>query len=105
MSETTIQRRRSPRYAFQTIQRIAPVTPDRKPESRDFVPVRCHDISRGGFSFYYDEKPAFRQLVALVTAGQKCLYLTAEVVHIQKVAGPNGDQYLVGCRFTGRRGG
>lgn len=102
MDKSIVQRRRMPRFAFDSIQRVAPLSNGKKPNPGDFIPVRCRDISRGGFSFYLDERPDFTQIVVLVCDNQKCIYLTAQVVYVHELDNQEKGRFLVGCRFLGR---
>ncbi|WP_347246512.1 PilZ domain-containing protein [Thermogutta sp.] len=102
MDESIVQRRRTPRFAFEAIQRIAPVTDNKKPDPGDFFPVRCRDISRGGFSFYLNERPDFTELMALVSDNHKCIYLMAQVVYVRELENHDKGRFLVGCRFLSR---
>ena len=90
------------RLRFDSIQRVAPLSNGKKPNPGDFIPVRCRDISRGGFSFYLDERPDFTQIVVLVCDNQKCIYLTAQVVYVHELDNQEKGRFLVGCRFLGR---
>ncbi|MBC7353215.1 MAG: PilZ domain-containing protein [Thermogutta sp.] len=75
-----------------------------KTGSAGFLSGRCRDISRGGFSFYLDERPDFTELMALVSDNHKSIYLTAQVVYVHELENHEKGRFLVGCRFLGRAG-
>ncbi len=99
------QRRRTPRYAFPAVHWIAPIKGDERPTPADFIPVRCRDISRSGFSFWLEEPPDFRELVARIQHGTEILYVKAEVIHVTRPADGSTPGVVVGCRFEERISG
>ncbi len=77
----------------------------KRPAAADFRPVRCRDISRSGFSFWFDEPPDFRELVARVQHGTEILFVKAEVVHVTRPEDGSAIGFIVGCRFRERISG
>lgn len=97
-----LERRRAHRYSFGSIQWVAPLHGDKRPGPGDFVPVRCCDISKTGFSFWLDEQPDFRELVVQIQKGTGVMFIKAEVVHTKRQGLAGHERFLVGCRFNGR---
>jgi len=124
----TSERRKHQREPFPTIQRVAARRePDGEiPNESEFIDVVCHDLTRGGFSFFMPDRPDFDSLVAAFSGGMGVIYVFAEIVHCdgvlvypsgmaQRIAGwpieiddldPIGrnakPMTLVRCRFTER---
>jgi hypothetical protein len=120
------ERRGGDRRAFFADHRIAPVEGDELPDESAFVRVRCHDLTRSGFSFYLPRRPDFTSLVAALGEPPEVIYIRARVMHcatvvvhplglVEHVQGqpgsvnhetPTGEpvlpMVLVGCRFTHR---
>lgn len=124
--ETAAERRRRRRQGFQSIQRIALPRKPGIPAETDFVEVRCHDLTRQGFSFLLPSRPTFDLIVAAFGAPPDVIYVLAKVTHCAEVlvsasgsvqpatergGGPNPraaadatarPMVLVGCRFIER---
>lgn len=79
-------RRRHVRYmADRAVLFIAPTHRyGEVPCPNSFFPVRCKDLSRGGFSFFLSEPPDFAILVVQLGTEQRPIYMEAEVVHFSK---------------------
>jgi len=119
-------RRSSDRRPFFANHRIAPVRGEEFPEDSAFIPVRCYNLTRSGFSFFLPERPDFTRLVAAFGSGDEALFVGAGVIHCQdvlihelgaveffgqsrrrnesrkRVADSGTPMVLVGCRFTER---
>jgi len=100
-----LERRRSRRYQFGSVQWVAPLQGDERPGPGDFVPVRCCDISKTGFSFWLDDAPDFRELVVQIQKGTGVVFIKAEVVYTKRQGPAGHERFLVGCRFKGRLSG
>ena len=124
--EASHERRQSPRALFESSQRIAPWDGGRFPEDAEFFAVRCHDLTRAGFSFLMPGEPPFAMLVAAFGRPPDETYVAAEVAHTEYVllypsgrverpeygdvgvegakpqAEPATRMILVGCRFARR---
>ena len=124
--EADQDRRRNSRNLFECIQRIAPWDGGGFPEDSEFRAVRCHDLTRAGFSFLMPTEPQFHALVAAFGSPPQVIYVGAEVTHAEHVllhpsgrverpdddareagaarppAEPATRMLLVGCRFTRR---
>mgnify|MGYP000885577272 CR=1 FL=1 len=97
-----IDRRRSPRYAFSTVQRLAPCdNPDAPTGQLKFATVHCADVSTGGLSLIMPSQPTFKHAVMELKTPAKPIYVVVEVVRIEPAPTTPG-QLLVGCRFLKR---
>ncbi|MGQ9506105.1 MAG: PilZ domain-containing protein [Thermogutta sp.] len=99
---TRVQRRRSPRYSFEAVEWVAPVKGATFPSLGDFVPIRCRDISKSGFSFWLDTPPDFQELIVRIQKGTNAVFVKAEVIHVTRHTASDSHKFLVGCRFTER---
>jgi len=121
-----VERRKLKREPFPAVQRIAVRRGPWIPSESEFISVRCHDLTRQGFSFLLPQQPSFDRLVAALGAPPDVVYVVAEVVRCTDVlvyppgsgkpawalsgdssyTDPNGQtaipMVLVGCRFTDR---
>ena len=119
-------RRRERRRSFLSSQRIAPRRGPGVPDESQFFEVPCHDLSRGGFSFFAPNRPDFDSLAVAVGTPPEGIYKAAQVAHCEDVLGDSfgevrpvggpGEQLdqqdldgrpampmvMVGCRFNGR---
>ena len=123
--EPGAERRHQPRSAYGVVQRIAPWTGQQSPRRAGFLPVVCHDLNQGGFSFLTPNPPQCDTLVVELGPQSAAIYVLARVMHCHKVVlYPSGklaragaaskqdsaDQAasggipltLVGCRFLRR---
>jgi len=98
----TSDRRRAPRRSYRYRQLIAPVVDDTLPDRHEFTEVECNDIAVGGFSFLSSKPPQSDTLVVALGAPHRLIYLTAQIVHINRVRRDGRWNYLVGCCYTGR---
>lgn len=120
------ERRGQTRRAFLIDNRIAPIRAGQLPDESAFISVRCNDLTRFGFSFFFPARPDFSSLVVAFGRGPETIYVGAEVIHCDDVLihplgvverlpagragrsprGPEGSSgvpaVLVGCRFTRR---
>ncbi len=94
------ERRATPRYAYQVMQRISPVLGNEFEWKERFRKVVCKDISASGISFYLSSEPYFAQLEIELRGNGTILYVAAEVVGSHLVAGLE-PYHLVRCRFNG----
>jgi hypothetical protein len=121
------ERREGDRRPFRHSQWIAPGYAQEIPPESALVEVRCRDLTQGGFSFFFPEKPTFDRLVVAFRSPEP-MYVAAKVVHCREVlvddrgavvwaetpasappaAASNGTtatpQVLVGCQFLRRLG-
>ena len=91
----------SPRYAFPAIQAVAPYDGVTLPEAEMFRPVRCHDLSQRGISFFWTTTPTFKYAVVKLNLRAQPAYLMVRVVRSMPIAGLN-NEYLVCCQFLSR---
>jgi hypothetical protein len=97
-AEDRLDRRASAREAYPVVQSIAPYDGKHMPRPEAFCPIRCCDLSAGGFSFLLPKPPSFRRLVVALGTPSGILYLDAEVAHCSLHPRPTGD-FVIGCRF------
>jgi hypothetical protein len=90
------------RHPYASVEKIGPIRDGRMPRPRDFVSVRCADLSRNGFAFISDELPPFHSLVVALGVRGKPIFLTAAVMHSTPVERDGKPVYHVGCEFNGR---
>lgn len=95
------ERRRSPRRPYRYRQLIAPCG-EQMPAAEDFIEVDCADISAGGLSFYYPERPAFSQVIVALGQAPFLTHFKAKVVRVVDLSNEAENRFLVGCQFTGR---
>ena len=95
------ERRTSERHAYPVVQMLAPCNALQLPEEDAFREVRCHDISRGGFSFLWSKPPDFEFVVVSLGKGSHRISLTARVVRSSPSPGLQ-DDFLVCCEFLDR---
>jgi hypothetical protein len=98
---TKRERRTSERCAYPLIQMLAPCHSSRPPDESEFRAVRCHDISRGGLSFFWPAPPDFEYLVVSLRGGTDTISLKARVVRSRAIADLE-NEFLVCCRFVTR---
>lgn len=120
------ERRGAERKPFPSMQRIAQRRGPGIPEASEFIEVKCHDLTRRGFSFLLPSQPNFHAVVAAFGTPPKVIYVAARVSHYHHVlVYPSGlvkrmedravqvgsedlrsqsatPMVLVGCRFTER---
>lgn len=114
-------KRRHVRYSADTsVLFIAPTQKyGEKPSQKDFFPVRCKDLSRGGFAFFLHEAPDFATLVVQLGSQRSPIYMEAEIVHFsqtERIANKSawdilgreyashfdGSAFQIGCQFIKR---
>jgi len=91
-----VERRAEPRRPFPVVQRIAVRRGLEFPDESEFTEVRCHDLTRGGFSFLLSSRPDFDSLVAAFDMSSKTIYLAAQVAHVEDVLVDSSGQVLRG---------
>jgi PAS domain S-box-containing protein len=95
-------RRRTHRKDFPYFQLIGPIHNKRLPRADEYLEVRCRDISPTGFSFITQTPPDYQELVVALGAYPSQLYLTAEIIHVNRHREYGHDLVLVGCQYTSR---
>lgn len=86
------------RFAYSTRQYVAPWIEGRIPESADFQPVLCHDLSVGGISFFAEQQ--LSDHVVVVLDGPK--FILCRVCHTRPTFADGEHRYLIGCQFVRR---
>ncbi|HEY2881874.1 MAG TPA: hypothetical protein VGJ15_05560 [Pirellulales bacterium] len=94
-------RRDNDRVPFHCVQLVAPYPNGQFSAASKFRHVRCQDLSPTGMSYYDTELPECPQLLVLL-GSSPVVILTAEVVHQKPVDEEGRNEFLIGCRFTGR---
>ena len=72
------------------------------PGPDEFFAVTCNDIGAGGFSFLTHRPLPSDGVVVALGNPPKLTYLTAKVVHVNRVEYQGRWVFLVGCTYTGR---
>jgi hypothetical protein len=85
LKDEPAERRRGLRHPFRVVQRIAPRRGPQFPEDHEFVEVRCYDLTRAGFSFFFPIRPDFKTLVAAFGTPPQWIYVGAEVARCDSV--------------------
>ena len=83
------------------LQYVAPYVEGRLPGSADFMQVRCHDLSLGGFSFLSDYPPDYEQVIVALGSSPPIL-MSARVAHHSPTTVDGQACHLVGCQFIAR---
>jgi len=96
-----IEQRRAVRESFDGIQSIAPYGDGQPPDPADFRQVRCQDLSVNGVSYFDDEPPTFNRFL-MVLGSNPAVCMIGEVIRYTKVAGVDGPEFVIGCKFVGR---
>jgi hypothetical protein len=92
LQDEPAERRRTARHPFSVVQWIAPRRGSHFPDDHEFLEVRCHDLSRAGFSFFLPIRPDFRALVAAFGTPGQLVYVGAEVLRCHSVlVYPSGE--------------
>jgi hypothetical protein len=102
--QSPAERRQRPRHPFPSRQRIAVSRGPGIPDDAEFIEVRCHDLTRQGFSFLFPGRPEFTSLVAALGTPPDMIYVAAEVSHWADVlVDSSGRVEHVGTRTARRK--
>lgn len=102
VSVMNLERRRGMRRSYPYRQMIAPIIGNQLPAPDQFFPVLCNDISAGGFSFLIHQPLATNGLVIALGVAPQISYLTAKVVHVNRVDFQGRKMFHIGCCYTGK---
>ena len=94
-------RRNRERRTYRVLQWVAGCPDEGLPKRKAFRQVRCHDISRGGLSYYTEQPPLDELLVVGLGSGGQTTYLKCRVANCVRVDETNGA-FRVGCEFICR---
>ena len=97
-----VERRSRPRREYPYLQLVAPLRGKHAPTDDMFAEMLCHDISSRGFAFITTKKPDYDKVVVAFGTAPTIVYLIADVRHATPKPGTKPQQYIVGCRYTGR---
>ncbi len=106
--EPEAEQRYESRRAFRLTQRIATGYCWEVPPESAWIDVHCYDLTKGGFSFFLDEKPTFERLVAKFRSAEP-IFVAARVHHWRPVLVDGWDGIIepntpsVGAISTGRQ--
>ncbi len=94
-----VERRTSDRWLYPETQLLGPYGVWGLPTRQMFREVRCHNISKGGVSFFLPRPPVFE--LAVIEVGNRPIteYHLIQLVHYVEHVDAK-KQYLVGCRFV-----
>ena len=111
-------RRGHARESFPSLHKVAPYDGVTLPQPPDFVDVRCHDLSRGGFSYLSAIRPASTNLIVAfgvipdITCMEARIVRAIDVIEnpstglLERIDDPAGEigvpLVLVSCRFIRR---
>jgi hypothetical protein len=89
------------RHPFFCRQWAAPYDGVRAPESHEFFPVQCRDISSGGISFFLDRTPTYEMIVIRLAGPAESRYLTARIKRTTPSGNLEYGRHVIGCKFLG----
>jgi hypothetical protein len=93
------------RHAYDTYEYAAPLDDGQLPAAEAFQPVRCHDISGDGISYFVEDAPQYDTVVISVGHSRRNLFVIAKVGHSRAAYKYGRVGYLVGCQFLQRLDG
>jgi diguanylate cyclase len=93
--------RDSRRFAFNSIQRVAPYN-GVLPTSSRFIEVECEDLSSTGFAFLIAYRPSYEQVAVAFGSPEDPFYRIASIRNCTEIGTPSNPMYRVGCVFTDR---
>ena len=79
------ERRHERRSRFVATQRVAFRRTPGIPDETEFTEVQCHDLTRGGFSFFLPSEPKFQLLVVALGTPPNLIHVSARVTHTEPV--------------------
>lgn len=79
------ERRHEKRSRFVATQRVAFRGTPGIPDVTEFTEVQCHDLTRGGFSFFLPSEPTLQFLVVALGTPPRVIYVSARVTHTEPV--------------------
>jgi hypothetical protein len=92
-------RRRDPRWPYRVSQMVAFHDELAKPTKEMLRPVRCHDISLSGISFFLEGQPAGEHCTLVLGRPPGLTFVKARVVHSEPTeASPS--TWIIGCEFV-----
>ena len=96
------ERRNWTRFPFCSVQLAASLDGDAMPPTEAFETIRCHDISRGGISYFAKHEPESENVVVIVQTDHVRYCIEGHIVYSRPVYRGGEIQHLVGCQFTRR---
>lgn len=102
MGTCAVENRRSwERVPYPVLQPLGPYGSWGLPKSDMFFDVRCHDLSRGGISFFIPEPPKFQLAVIAMGRMGEPKHFFIRILYNRPHPGPV-EEYLVGACFLRR---
>ena len=95
------ERRREPRYPYRVTQLAAFHEASQKATKEMFQPVRCHDISLGGISFFLAGPPKTEHCTLVLGRPPALIYVRAQILHSEPTE-DSPDTWIIGCQFVER---
>jgi hypothetical protein len=93
------ERRRDQRYPYRVTQMVAFHDEAASPTKDLLQPVRCHDISLSGISFFLAGPPKCEHCTLLLGRPPRLLFVKARVVHSEPTE-DSPDTWIIGCEFV-----
>jgi hypothetical protein len=95
------ERRGDLRRSYPFMQQVAGCD-EHSADGRRFETIRCHDVSRRGFSYWSDECPTAERVVVALGSDDETLHVVAKVCYAREVRGCKAPLWLVGCKLIAR---
>lgn len=102
IDDSGIERRGRERSPYPCEQLVAPLHGERLPDASQFVRVKCHDLSTGGFSYFSPALPACDQIVVAFGNATRYTFLAAHIRYAKRVVQAGSTIFQIGCQFLGR---
>jgi hypothetical protein len=93
------ERRRDPRWPYRVTQMVAFHDEFQKPTKDMLQPVRCHDISLGGISFFLAGRPPTHHCTLVLGRPPGLIFVNGRIVHCEPTE-LSPDEWIVGCEFV-----
>ena len=75
-----------------------------RPTNSMLRPVRCHDISLGGLSFFFAGPPPRRYCTVVLGRAPGLILVKARIVHSKRTE-RHPEEWLIGCEFVSKLDG
>ena len=92
------ERRNDPRWPYAVTQLVAFHEEDQQPTKEMFQPVRCHDISLGGISFFLSGPPPLKHCTVILGRPPSLIFVRARITHYE-AQGASLREWKIGCQF------
>ncbi len=95
------ERRRDARWPYRVTQMVAFHDESEKPTKEMLRPVRCHDISLSGISYFLAGAPPCQHCTLILGRPPGLIFVEARIVHSEPAEGSPGE-WIVGCEFVAK---